>query len=65
MGIPFILLNLWQLLRWQLAQIPRRGGRSIDPLLLTLRRVARFIRQAFESYFGVLHEITALSIPID
>lgn len=65
MGIPFILLNLWQLLRWQLAQIPRRGGRSIDPLLLTLRRVARFIRQALESHFGILHEITALSIPID
>ena len=65
MGLPFLLLNLWQRLRWQLAQIPRRGGRLLDRFWFPLRRFARFIWQALESHFGFLDEIYALSIPID
>ena len=65
MGLPFLLLNLWLRLRWQLAQIPRRGGRLIDRFWFPLRRFARFIRQALESHFGFLDEISALAVPID
>ena len=65
MGLPFILLNLWLWLRWQLAQVPRRGGRWLKTTLLPLRQLARFIRQALETHYGVIHQITAISVPID
>lgn len=65
MGLPFILLNLWLGLRWQLAQIPRRGGRQLKTTLLPLRQLTRFIRQALEAHYGVIHQITAISVPID
>lgn len=65
MGLPFILLNLWLWLRWQLAQVPRRGGRWLKTTLLPLRQLARFICQALDSHYGVIHQITAISVPID
>lgn len=64
MALPFMLLNIWLYLRWQLAQIPRRGGRLLDKSLLPLHRFASFIRHAIEAHFGVLHVITAHSMPI-
>lgn len=65
MALPFVLLNLWVWLRWRLAQIPCRGGRRLKPSHFTLQRLARFIRQALDIQYGVVHRLTALSVPID
>lgn len=64
MALPFVLLNLWLGLRWLLTQLPRRGGRRLQTTRFTLQRLARFIRQALDAHYGVIHEFTALSIPI-
>lgn len=64
-SVPFILLNRWQKLRWQLAQPPRRDDCLLGALAFPMRCLVRFIREALESHFGVLYQIAALCVPID
>lgn len=52
-------------LRWQLCQIPRRGGRLIDEKRLELQRLARFLARAIENVYGTISVIYATAHPID
>jgi putative transposase len=62
-GLSFILANIWVHLRWLYAQLPRRGRRRLCLAYFTLRRCARFIRQALDRQRRVVTFITALSAP--
>lgn len=57
-GIAFIILNLWSLIRWQWLGQPRRGGRLVDGKSFCLRRMARMICRAVEAIYGCV-----LSVP--
>jgi hypothetical protein len=53
-ALGFILVNLWQELRWCFAQIPRRGGRKVDEARFTLQRMAGFLSRTIEAIYGVI-----------
>jgi putative transposase len=58
-ALGFILVNLWLELRWYFAQIPRRGGRTIDEGRFELQRMANFLSRAIEALYGVISFIQA------
>jgi Transposase DDE domain len=64
LGVGFFVVNVWIRLRWQYAQIPRRGGRIVDEKLLPLSRLARFMARALQKQYQSIEEITAHAPPL-
>lgn len=64
-ALAFVLVNLWITLRWQLCQMPRRGGRWIDQKRLELQRLVHFLVRAIEQVYGTIPIIYATAQPID
>ena len=62
-GLSFLLLNVWLVLRWQFTQVPRRGRRWLDTQRFALNRFITFVRRALEHHYGVVHEIVAPAVP--
>ena len=60
-ALSFFLLNVWSQLRWQWAQVPRRGHRALNEAHFRLGRLAKFIRRALETLYGCVHQIEALA----
>ena len=63
MGLSFIVLNEWVLLRWCFTQVRRRGGRMLATQRFALSRFVAFLRRALECHYGVVHEIVASAVP--
>lgn len=64
LGLAFILVNLWVILRWHYTQVPRRGGRQLNPTQFELQRLANFLNRAIEAKYGVVSSIRALAPPL-
>jgi putative transposase len=62
-GLSFLLLNVWLVLRWHFTQVPRRGRRWLDTQRFALSRFVTFLRRALEHHYGVVHEIVAPAVP--
>lgn len=63
-GVSFVLLNVWLMLRWQFTQVPRRGRRWLDTQRFALSRFVSFLWRALEQHYGVVHEVVAPAIPL-
>ncbi len=63
MGLSFIVVNEWLLLRWCYTQVRRRGGRILATQRFTLSRFVAFLRRALECHYGVVHEIVVSAVP--
>jgi putative transposase len=63
MGLSFIMLNEWLVLRWRFTQVARRGGRMLATQRFALSRFVAFLRRALECRYGVVHEIAASAVP--
>ena len=63
MGLSFLLLNEWLVLRWSFTQVRRRGGRMLVTQRFALSRFVAFVRRALECHYGVVHEIAASALP--
>ena len=62
-GLSFLLLNVWLVLRWQFTQVPRRGRRWLETQRFALSRFVTFVRRALERLYGTVHEIVAPAVP--
>ena len=60
-GLSFVLLNIWQELRWQWARKPGRGRARVKESHFRLRRLAKFIVGALETLYGKVCHITLLA----
>jgi len=65
LGLAFLILNLWCLLRWRYCQRPRRGGRTLDKKAYELQRHRQFLAQAIDELYHLICGIQALVAPID
>jgi len=53
-ALGFILVNLWQELRWRFCRVRTKDGYELDPKRFKLQRMANFLRHAIEAiYSGV------------
>jgi putative transposase len=59
LALAFVLLNVWIHLRWLFTQVPRRGGRWLDPHRFPLLRFVHFLQHALEAWYGCVQAITA------
>lgn len=64
LGLAFVLLAVWTGLRYEVVQVPRRGGRLLAEARFRLRRFARFIVQALERQYRCCREIEIQATPI-
>jgi putative transposase len=62
-GLSFLLLNVWLVLRWHVTQVPRRGRRWLDTQRFALSQCVTLLRRALEHHYGVVHEIVAPAVP--
>ena len=65
LGVAFLILNLWCLLRWHFCQIPRRGGRAVNQENYELQRHRQFIAQSIDEIYRPLSFILAQVTPLD
>jgi putative transposase len=63
-SLGFILVNLWQELRWRCCQVPRRGGRKLDANRFKLQRMASFLNRAIEAIYGTISFIEVQVQPL-
>jgi putative transposase len=63
LALAFVLLNVWIHLRWRFSQVPRRGGRWLDPHRFPLHRFVLFLHHALEAWYGCVQLITAPALP--
>ena len=52
-ALSFLLVNLWQELRWRFCQVIRRRHRYLDAGRFTLQRLASFLCRAIEAIYGM------------
>ena len=65
LGVAFLILNLWVVLRWRFCQVPRRGRRTINKQAYELQRHRQFIAQAINQKYTLLSFIYAQTEPLD
>ena len=65
LGVAFLLVNLWINLRWHFAQIPRRGGRTVNKRLYELQRQCRFLSRVVDQLYGTVAQVEADVTPLD
>lgn len=53
-GLGFLLVNLWQELRWRFCQVIRHRHRYLDADRFKLQRLASFLSRAIEAIYGVI-----------
>jgi len=53
-GLGFLLVNLWQELRWRFCQVIQHRHRHLDADRFKLQRLASFLSRAIEAIYGVL-----------
>jgi len=58
-ALGFLLVNLWQELRWRFCQVIQHRRRRLDPDRFELQRLASFLSRAIEAIYGVLSFIEA------
>jgi putative transposase len=58
-GLSAIMVNLWVLLKWTVASMPRpgRGGRTVREDLLRLSRLRTFLTVAVQAIYGIISAI--------
>lgn len=54
LGLAFLILNLWVVLRWRFCQIPRRGGRTIDKKKYELQLHRQFLAQVINEKYRLV-----------
>lgn len=64
-ALSLFLVNVWVALRWQFAQLPRRGGRLVVYAHFRLQRLIDWIARVVERIYQPVHTIYALATPID
>jgi hypothetical protein len=62
-GLSFLLLTGWLVLRWHVTQGPRRGRRWLDTHRFAVSRFVTLLRRALEHHYRVVHEIVAPAVP--
>lgn len=65
LGLAFLILNLWVVLRWRFCQQPRRGGRTVIMKAYELQLHRQFLAQAINEKYHLLSCIDAQAKPID
>ena len=53
-GLGFLLVNLWQELRWRFCQVIQQRHRHLDADRFKLQRLASFLSRAIEAIYGVI-----------
>ena len=53
-ALGFLLVNLWQELRWRFCQVIRHRRRRLDASRFKLQRLASFLSRAIEAIYGVI-----------
>jgi hypothetical protein len=53
-GLGFLLINLWQELRWRFCQAIQHRHRHLDADRFKLQRLVSFLSRAIETIYGVL-----------
>ena len=51
-ALGFILVNLWQELRWRFCRVRTKDGDQVDPKRFPLQRMASFLSHAIEAIYG-------------
>lgn len=57
LGLGFLLLNIWVMLRWATTRVIERGPARWDEDAFRLARFIAFLRRAIEQAFGTTHSI--------
>jgi putative transposase len=65
LGVAFLILNLWVVLRWRFCQLPRRGGRTINKQAYELQHHRQFIAQVINQKYILLSSIRSQAKPLD
>lgn len=65
LGVAFLILNLWVVLRWRYCQRPRRGGRTLDKKTYELQRHRQFLAQVIEEKYNQVNCIHAQVATLD
>lgn len=65
LGLAFLILNLWVVLRWRFCQSPRQGGRTLDQKMYELQLHRQFLAQVINEKYRLLDCIYTQIIPID
>jgi IS4 transposase len=58
-ALGFILVNLWQELRWRFCRVRTKDGYELDPKRFKLQRMANFLSHAIEAIYGGVFFIEA------
>jgi hypothetical protein len=58
-ALGFILVNLWQELRWRFCRVRTKDGYELAPKRFKLQRMANFLRHAIEAIYGGVFFIEA------
>jgi hypothetical protein len=64
-GVAVLLVNLWINLRWHFAQIPRRGGRTVNKPVYELQRQRHFLARVIDKLYDAVDRIEAQAVPLD
>jgi len=64
LGVAFLILNLWVIVRWHFCQVPRRGGRTVNQKAYELQRHQQFLRRAIERRYDSVSTIQAQVAPL-
>lgn len=65
LGIAFLIINLWSILRWRYCQIPRRGRRILNYKAYQLQRHCQFLAQAIDNLYHPVCFVQTQFIPLD
>jgi hypothetical protein len=65
LGVAFLILNLWSVLRWRYCQRPQRGGRTVDQKSYQLQRHRQFLAQFIDERYSPIASIYAQTLPLE
>lgn len=63
-ALGFILVNLWQELRWRFCRVRKGNGYQLDPKRFKLQRMASFLSHAIETIYGGIFFLEAQVEPL-
>lgn len=65
LGVAFLILNLWSVLRWRYCQKPQRGGRTVDQKSYPLQRHRLFLDQVIDECYHPVSILQSHVSPLD
>ena len=65
LGVAFLILNLWSVLRWRYCQKPQRGGRTVDQKSYQLQRHRLFLDQVIDECYHPVSILHSHVSPLD